>query len=318
MGSALSTEDEWLTTAIGQLSPSYETLWHLVLAWLRFSQFGEGVLRSEIEPLVQKSLSKNANDPAGNALPGLDFRFTKTDFGTIPPKISNMRTHEVDPENVDGDTTKSIVIDCDVEYLGDCDIHVTLMGIGSGVRDIQLSGRARFTLKPTTSKTLPFVGAVQFCFLDQPYFAFDLEGIADICDWSFLRRKIHKSLEEDIAEKIVYPNKVIIPFASSAMDPMAIKCFDPVGALGVRVLRASGLPRKGGLRSLIGQDKPDPYAKIRLGATKYETSVVKNTTDPEWDDQWYNFLLEKRDGHKLRVDLFDEDSFRRTITLEKL
>ena len=93
-------------------------------------------------------------------------------------------------------------------------------------------------------------------------------------------------MEEDIAEKIVYPNKVIIPFASSAMDPMAIKCFDPVGALGVRILRASGLPRKGGLRSLIGQDKPDPYAKIRLGATKYETSVVKNTTDPEWDDQW--------------------------------
>lgn len=92
------------------------------------------MLRSEVEPLVQKSLSKNANDPTGNPLPGLDFKFTKTDFGTIPPKISNIRTHQVDPDNMDEDTTNSIVIDFDVEYLGDCDIHVTLMGIGSGVR----------------------------------------------------------------------------------------------------------------------------------------------------------------------------------------
>lgn len=93
-------------------------------------------------------------------------------------------------------------------------------------------------------------------------------------------------MDEDIAEKFVYPNKIIIPLATSAMDPMAVKCFNPVGALGVRVLRASGLPKKGGLRSLIGQGKPDAYAKVRVGATKYETSVVKNTTDPEWDMQW--------------------------------
>ena len=93
-------------------------------------------------------------------------------------------------------------------------------------------------------------------------------------------------MDDDIAEKIVYPNKIIIPMASSAMDAMAVKCFDPVGVFGVRVLRASGLPTKGGLRSLIGQGKPDAYAKLRVGATKYETSVVKNTTEPEWDGEW--------------------------------
>ena len=57
-------------------------------------------------------------------------------------------------------------------------------------RDIQLSGRARLTLKPTTGKCLPFIGGMQLCFLDQPDFNFDLEGLADICDWSFLRRKV--------------------------------------------------------------------------------------------------------------------------------
>ena len=92
------------------------------------------MLKSEVEPVVQKSLKKNANDPAGKSLSGFDFQFTKTDFGTIPPKLSNMRTLKVDPEDVDGGTARSIVIDFDVEYMGDCDIHVSLMGIGSGVR----------------------------------------------------------------------------------------------------------------------------------------------------------------------------------------
>ena len=52
------------------------------------------------------------------------------------------------------------------------------------------------------------------------------------------------------------------------------------------MLRGSGLPKKSGLRTLIGQHKPDAYAKIQVGATMYETDVVKNTTEPEWDGKW--------------------------------
>merc|ERR1719384_571277 len=104
MGSSLSTEEEWLTTAIGQLSP-------------RFSQFGEETLKKEVEPSVQNSLKKNDKDPEGNSLSNFDFSFTKIDFGTVPPKLSNFKTHKVDPEDVDGGTTKNIVIDFDVEYL---------------------------------------------------------------------------------------------------------------------------------------------------------------------------------------------------------
>ena len=79
--------------------------------------------------------------------------------------------------------------------------------------------------------------------------------------------------------------------AGSAMDPMAVKAFEPMGALGVRMLRGSGLPKKSGLRTLIGQHKPDAYAKIRVGATMYETEVVKNTTDPEWSEKWLVYAI---------------------------
>ena len=102
--------------------------------FLRFSQFGEETLKQEVEPSVQNSLKKNDKDPEGNSLSNFDFSFTKIDFGTVPPKLSNFKTHKVDPEDVDGGTTKSIVIDFDVEYLGDCDLQVSLMGISSGVR----------------------------------------------------------------------------------------------------------------------------------------------------------------------------------------
>ena len=88
-----------------------------------------------MEPKIQKSLSKNAKDKSGKGIPGIHFKFTKTDFGSIPPKISNITTRKVDPDTTGNvNCTKSIVIDFDVEYLGDCDIQVSLMGISSGVR----------------------------------------------------------------------------------------------------------------------------------------------------------------------------------------
>lgn len=58
------------------------------------------------------------------------------------------------------------------------------------IRDFQMSGRGRVVLKPTT-KSLPLVGGLQLCFLEPPAIDFDLDGIADICDWPILRRKVY-------------------------------------------------------------------------------------------------------------------------------
>jgi hypothetical protein len=53
----------------------------------------------------------------------------------------------------------------------------------------------------------------------------------------------------------------------------------------INVFRASGLPKKSGtLRSLVGQAKPDPYVKMAMGATEYESAVVKNSQEPEWEE----------------------------------
>ncbi len=56
-------------------------------------------------------------------------------------------------------------------------------------RDIQLSGRARLVLRPTLGQ-VPFIGGLQLCFLDEPTISFDMDGLANICDWPGIRRKV--------------------------------------------------------------------------------------------------------------------------------
>lgn len=160
------------------------------------------------------------------------------------------------------------------------------------------------------------MGGIQLYFLDEPAIEFDLEGLVDICDKSVFRRKIRRDLMEDIGERIVFPNRITIPtVVGSEVDPITYKCFDPTGILMVKVASASGLPRKKGIRTLVGQDKPDTYVKVRLGSTTLATPVVKNEVNPSWEDEfgakWFDFLLERRQGHVVRMEAYDHDSMSR-------
>ena len=152
--------------------------------------------------------------------------------------------------------------------------------------------------------------------MDEIALDFDLDGIADVCDWSFIRRKIRAAIVKDAAKQCVFPNKVVVP--TSSADPMAVKCFDPTGLVAIKVVGANGLPRKKGFRSLIGQDKPDTYVKVRLGANEYETTVCKNDTDPVWEDDWFYFMVERPEGHTIKFLAFDEDSFSKDDFLGKV
>lgn len=138
------------------------------------------------------------------------FRFEKTDLGTTPPKISNIYVHPPTPSS----RANQIIIDFDVQYEGDCDIQVSIhracnltftllllkqrqvsiLGVSSGVRDVQLTGRARLILRPTIS-SLPFIGGFQLCLLESPTIGFDMDGLANVCDWPGLRRKVRSDLQ---------------------------------------------------------------------------------------------------------------------------
>ena len=88
-----------------------------------------------------------------------------------------------------------------------------------------------------------------------------------------------KELQEDVANRCVYPNFYKIPMSSDGTNIEVVKAFDPTAVLIVKLCSAENLAKKGGLsgglRSLVGQNLPDPYAKIRLYQilmlTKYVT-----------------------------------------------
>ncbi|CAB4068535.1 unnamed protein product [Lepeophtheirus salmonis] len=231
-------------------------------------------LHNIVEPIFQGILSSHG-------LPK-DFNFVKVDLGTISPEFSNIKT------------------------------HTRAKRITSGIKDLIMTGRGRVVLKPLTKKALPFfVGGAQIMLLDVPHLYFDLEGIAEVCDWPIIRNKIRKELYETIKRKIVYPNKCKFISIITGVDPMLYKAFSPSGMLAVKLNLAEGLPTKGGIiRSLIGQEKPDTFAKIILGAEDVTSAVIKNTTEPSWEEEvvWYEFLIEKLNGHQLRVELYDEDT----------
>ena len=64
----------------------------------------------------------------------------------------------------------------------------------------------------------------------------------------------------------------------------------------------------GGLRNAVGQADPDPYVKIRAGAYKHKTSVVKDSANPIWDNpKWAYFIMEASKGHKVSLTVFDWD-----------
>ena len=63
---------------------------------------------------------------------------------------------------------------------------------------------------------------------------------------------------------------------------------------------------KGGVRSWVGQDKPDAYATIGIGGDERTTVVAKNTVQHTWEE-WYEFPLEEVDGHVVEVNMYDRD-----------
>ena len=101
----------------------------------RIGNCARGVLSDSIEPAVQRTLSREEEQDQGGGGRGV-FKFERTDLGSLPPKISNVKVHrgEEKEKEEDGVPCKQVFLDFDVEYLGDCDLRVSIFGIGSGVR----------------------------------------------------------------------------------------------------------------------------------------------------------------------------------------
>jgi len=211
-------QEAWVRQVLTQLSP-------------RVGEMGANILNSKVEPIVQGALSTLS-------LGKKAFKFTRIKLGKAKPLIKNIRTHK-SAKGLD-----RVTVDFDLIYQGDSDIQVSILGVSSGVRNVQLSGRARVVLTPTISE-LPLVGGIQFFFLTKPEIDFDFDGAAKIATkLPAIKTKIKEDLAEDMSKDIIFPNRITLPLSWTA-DPQLIWQPQLTGILGVRLRSVSGLPKKG-------------------------------------------------------------------------
>ena len=113
----------------------------------------------------------------------------------------------------------------------------------------------------------------------------------------------------------VYPNFSKITLSPDWKIREIALGFKPTAVFVVKLMSAEDLAKKSGLSgiisSIVGQNLPDPYATITFGSNLYKTDVVKNTQNPIWSENEFVFLLDTPNGHKIKVDFYDEDALSR-------
>ena len=62
---------------------------------------------------------------------------------------------------------------------------------------------------------------------------------------------------------------------------------------------------------MFGQDKPDVYGRVSLGAEVVETSVASNSVEAAWT-QWAEWLVEEVAGHVGEVNMWDRSGLVRS------
>ncbi|CAB0034746.1 unnamed protein product [Trichogramma brassicae] len=265
----------------------------LYKAWPSINHFGRDLCKTIIQDAIAERLVDYQKK-----IPGLgkDFRFDRIVLGRIPPKINGVKVY-------DKHTSRNeIVLDMDVMYAGDCDITFTMGTFKAGIKDFQLRGMLRVTLKPLIP-IMPIVGGVQAFFLNVPVVDFNLVGVADVLDLPGLSDILRKIITEQVAAIAVLPNKIIVPLTDEIPAEM-IKCPDPEGVLRIHVVQAKHLMKKD--IGMLGKGKSDPYAVITVGAQEFRTKTIDNTVDPKWD-YWCEAHIHSVCRQEVELSIWDWD-----------
>ncbi|XP_043475067.1 extended synaptotagmin-1 isoform X2 [Leptopilina heterotoma] len=260
----------------------------LYKVWPSINHFVRDLFKSTIQPAIVQSLSEYKMK---------GFQFERLVLGRIPPKIYGIKAY-------DKNTSRhEVIFDVDILYAGDCDISFTVGNFKGGIKDFQLRGLMRVVLKPLIP-VMPLVGGVQAFFLNNPAIDFNLVGAADILDFPGFNDLLRKIITQQVAARLVLPNKIIIPL-SEDIPSEVLKMPEPEGVLRIHVVQAKHLMKKD--IGVLGKGKSDPYAVISVGAQEFRTKTIDNTVDPKWD-YWCEFIVDEGLGPNCKIHLFDKDN----------
>ena len=148
------------------------------------------------------------------------------------------------------------------------------------------------------------MSAIQYAFINPPTLELDFTGLANLADCSLLDTKIRSIIQGVLQGMMVLPNRMMVK-----MDPtndFLDTYRPPVGIARITAIRGNGFKVQD--RSLLKADVPDVYCKFQLGGKEWKTGTIRNSTDPEWEnDEAGDFVVCDHD-QVISVDAWDEDA----------
>ncbi|XP_053103587.1 extended synaptotagmin-3 [Hemicordylus capensis] len=264
---------EWLNKVIEQ-------------AWPYFGTIMEKTFKEKVEPKIR---AKHVHLKT--------CTFTKVHFGDKCPKIKGVKayTKEVDRRHV--------VLDVQICYIGDCEIHMELSKFKVGVKGIQLYGTLRVILEPLLTDA-PFFGAVTIFFIQKPHLEISWAGLTNLLDAPGISVLSDSLIQDLIASRLVLPNRITIPLKKN-LNIAQLRFPIPYGVIRVYLLEAENLVQKDNFLGAI-RGKSDPYALLQVGLVQFRSKTIQRDLNPIWNEM-FEFVVHELPGQDLEVELYDED-----------
>ncbi|XP_008933236.1 PREDICTED: extended synaptotagmin-3 [Merops nubicus] len=223
--------------------------------------------------------------------------FTKIHFGEKCPRINGIKayTKEID--------RRQVVLDLQICYIGDCEIHMDISKFNLGVKGIQLYGTLRVILEPLLTDA-PFIGAVTLFFMQKPHLEINWAGMSNLLDVPGINVMSDSLIQDFIAARLVLPNRITVPLKKN-MNIAHLRFPIPHGVIRVHLLEAENLVQKDSFLGAI-RGKSDPYALLRVGTVQHRSKTVSRDLNPIWNET-FEFVVHEVPGQDLEVDLYDED-----------
>lgn len=262
---------EWLNSAIERM-------------WPNLTEAIETMLIESVAPEVQQHLP--------HWLKG-SFSMDKITLAADPPKISNLRFESL----IDG-----FRISFTLDYDSKLDL-IASCGIAKfGIFEFGGSADVVVEVSPLVGK-IPVAGALNLAFVDPPIWKCKFTGVGRIAELPGIKQAIRAAIDRVLAQEMVLPNsKEVVLLPSAVERPAKAK---PQGVMRVTALRGSGLT--GADWHLSQKSTSDPYVRVKLADTQWNSSVVKRTCDPEWlCTDTYDFAVYKI-TQRLTIEVYDAD-----------
>uniref|UniRef100_A0A8C2UDA7 Extended synaptotagmin 3 n=1 Tax=Coturnix japonica TaxID=93934 RepID=A0A8C2UDA7_COTJA len=255
-------------------------------AWPYFGTIMEKTFKEVLEPKIRaKSVHLKT------------CSFTKIQFGEKCPRINGVKvyTKEID--------RRQVILDLQICYVGDCEIHMDISKFNLGVKGVQLYGTLRVILEPLLTDA-PFIGAVTLFFMQKPHLEFNWAGMSNLLDVPGINVMSDSLIQDYIAARLVLPNRITVPLKKN-MSIAQLRFPVPHGVIRVHLLEAENLVQKDNFLGAI-RGKSDPYALLRLGTVQYRSKTISRDLNPVWNET-FEFVVHEVLGQDLEVDLYDAD-----------